>query len=79
MVFDVLQNRKTPSTFTDKHNAFRRKFGSFFENGIKKSSFSTGFIRVSHMVIPHVLKHYRTNAFLMFGIVVKRLQILLKT
>ena len=64
--FDVLQSRQTPSTFTDKHNGFCINFGSFFENGIKKYPFSTGFIRVSRMVIPHVLKHYRTNAFLVF-------------
>ena len=43
-----------------------RNFGVISGHGTKKSSFSTGFIRVWHMVIPHVLKHYRTHAFLVF-------------
>ena len=43
-----------------------RNFGVIFGNGTKKASFSTGFIRVWHMAIPHVLKHYRTHDLLMF-------------
>ena len=65
-MFDVLQSRETSSSFTDKHDVLL-KSGAFFENGIGKSSFSTGLIRVSHMVIPHVLKHHRTHVFDDFG------------
>ena len=45
---------------------FSVAFWGHFRKWHQKSSFSTGFIRVLHMVIPHVLKHYRTHAFLVF-------------
>ena len=61
--------------FRRRGNALRKRcvatglllnFGVIFGNGTISSSFGTGFIRVSHMVIPHVLKHCRTNRFLLF-------------
>ena len=41
-----------------------RLWGPFFENGTKKSSFSTGFIRVWAWVDHHVRFIYKPNAFL---------------
>ena len=36
-VFDVLQSRKTHSTFTEKPNAFLILFGSVLQKGLQKS------------------------------------------
>ena len=47
-------------------NAFLIISGSFFKNGTKKSSFSTGFIRVWAWVDHHVRFIYKPNAFWSF-------------